>query len=369
MRHLLTYIILAAASLLMTACHIYDDYMYGPDGEQKVKVSFVLALGSSDDPFTKAETWNPNDPTDDGDDVGYDPKNLGGLADNAISDLQVVFYDAETDAYYAKVNITGYEKIAVDQNDAENTNLYRFSGDMWVEEEDLGKSFKMMVFVNVVNRISPVTTLSELEFTAEDNAPIPMWGVKTVTLNQMKDDDVTVYVLRAMAKVVVKLGESPKNDGYTIKSLTMNNVNTKGYVLPPGSFDLPGVVESTESLSLTGLRVLSSHADSRAVTADFQANADSLVMYVPEYDNISNAEKAANMNLVLFKGEGTEYTPSSTIEFKNYENGQPSGSAYHIRRNHKYLFEINKIVEEETGLKFIVDIEDLELGGRYGFEY
>lgn len=367
MRHLLTYIILAAASLLMTACHIYDDYMYGPDGEQKVKVSFVLALGSSDDPFTKAETWSPDTP--DGN-VGYDPKNLGGLADNEISDLQVVFYDAETDAYYAKVNITGHEKIPMDNNDDENTNLYRFSGDMWVEEEDLGKSFKMMVFVNVENQISPVTTLSELEFTAEgNNATIPMWGVKTVTLNQMKDDDVTVYVLRAMAKVVVKLGESPKNDGYTIKSLTMNNVNTKGYVLPPGSFDLPGVVGSTESLSLTGLRVLSSHADSRAVTADFQANADSLVMYVPEYDNISNAEKAANMSLVLFKGEGTEYTPSSTIEFKNYENGQPSGSAYHIRRNHKYLFEINKIVEEETGLKFIVDIEDLELGGRYGFEY
>ena len=351
----------------MTACHIYDDYMYGPDGEQKVKVSFVLALGSSDDPFTKAETWSPDTP--DGN-VGYDPKNLGGLADNEISDLQVVFYDAETDAYYAKVNITGHEKIPMDNNDDENTNLYRFSGDMWVEEEDLGKSFKMMVFVNVENQISPVTTLSELEFTAEgNNATIPMWGVKTVTLNQMKDDDVTVYVLRAMAKVVVKLGESPKNDGYTIKSLTMNNVNTKGYVLPPGSFDLPGVVGSTESLSLTGLRVLSSHADSRAVTADFQANADSLVMYVPEYDNISNAEKAANMSLVLFKGEGTEYTPSSTIEFKNYENGQPSGSAYHIRRNHKYLFEINKIVEEETGLKFIVDIEDLELGGRYGFEY
>lgn len=367
MRHLLTYIILAAASLLMTACHIYDDYMYGPDGEQKVKVSFVLALGSSDDPFTKAETWSPDTPNGN---VGYDPKNLGGLADNAISDLQVVFYDAETDAYYAKVNITGHEKIPIDNNDAENTNLYRFSGDMWVEEEDLDDEFKMMVFVNVENQISPVTTLSELEFTAEGNdATIPMWGVKTVTLNQMKDDDVTVYVLRAMAKVVVKLGESPKNDGYTIKSLTMNNVNTKGYLLPQGSFGLPGVVESTESLSLTGLRVLSSHADSRAVTADFQANADSLVMYVPEYDNISDASMAANMNLELYKGEGTEYTPSSTIEFKNYVNGQPSGIAYDIRRNHKYLFEINKIVEEETGLKFIVDIEDLELGGRYGFEY
>lgn len=357
--------ILAAASLLMTACHIYDDYMYGPDGEQKVKVSFVLALGSSDDPFTKAETWSPDTPNGT---VGYDPKNLGGLADNAISDLKVVFYTAQTDDYYAKVNITGWEKI-VGQNDSENTNLYRFSGDMWVEEEDLDNEFKMMVFVNVENQIYPGTKLSELEFTAENNGYIPMWGVKTVTLNQMKESDITVYVLRAMAKVVVKLGTSPKNDGYTIKSLTMNNVNTKGYLLPQGSFDLPGVVGSTESLSLTGLRVLSSHADSRAVTADFQANADSLVMYVPEYDNISNAEKAANMNLVLFKGEGTEYTPSSTIEFKNYENGQPSGSAYHIRRNHKYLFEINKIVEEETGLKFIVDIEDLELGGRYGFEY
>ncbi|MBR5211841.1 MAG: hypothetical protein IKV91_04610 [Bacteroidales bacterium] len=365
MKRKLTYLILAAASLLMTACHIYDDYMYGPDGEQKVKVSFVLALGSSDDPFTKAETWSPNTP--DGT-VGYDPKNLGGLADNAISDLKVVFYTAQTDDYYAKVNITGWEKI-VGQNDSENTNLYRFSGDMWVEEEDLDDEFKMMVFVNVENQIYPGTKLSELEFTAENNDYIPMWGVKTVTLNQMKESDITVYVLRAMAKVVVKLGTSPKNDGYTIKSLTMNNVNTKGYLLPQGSFDRPGLVESTESLSLSGLRALPSHASSHAVTADFQAKADSLVMYVPEYDNISDASMAANMNLELYKGEGTEYAPSSTIEFKNYVDGQPSGSAYDICRNHKYLFEINKIVVEETGLKFIVDIEDLELGGRYGFEY
>ena len=78
----------------MTACHIYDDYMYGPDGEQKVKVSFVLALGSSDDPFTKAETWSPD---------GYADPEAANEYENMINSLQVVFYTLENE-YYGKVN-------------------------------------------------------------------------------------------------------------------------------------------------------------------------------------------------------------------------------------------------------------------------
>lgn len=159
MRHLLTYIILAAASLLMTACHIYDDYMYGPDGEQKVKVSFVLALGSSDDPFTKAETWHPDDPTDDDNNIGYDPKILGNEFDNTIlaNTLQVVFYDEDT--FYNKVKITSCTPVGNG-----NLNEYLFTGDMWVEEEDLEKEFKMMVFANIDDQINPLTNIENMSF-------------------------------------------------------------------------------------------------------------------------------------------------------------------------------------------------------------
>ena len=366
MRHLLTYIILAAASLLLTACHIYDDYMYGPDGEQKVRVSFVLALGSSDAPFTKAETWSPVEP--DGNAGYYAPKDIGDSFDNMISNLQVVFYDAQTDRYYSKVKITGYQKI--DSQDS-NMNLYRFSGDMWVDEDDLDKEFKMMVFTNMDHNIQPWTSMNDLEALVFDTEGlstkgIPMWGVQSVTLNQMKESDVTVYVLRAMAKVEVKLGEAPLEEGYTLSSMTMNNLNTSGYVLPHGAISGSRIVAATEVLSLDGLRIRSSHADAYTVSGD---KARSLVMYVPEYDNLTTPAMAAKISLVLNKGEGVVYKPSATIEFKGYVDGRPSGAAYDIRRNHNYVFEINQIKVGEEGLKFIVDIEDLELGGRYGFEF
>lgn len=159
MRHLLTYIILAAASLLLTACHIYDDYMYGPDGEQKVRVSFVLALGSSDVPFTRAETWHPDDPTNDDNNIGYDPKILGNEFDNTIlaNTLQVVFYNGNT--FYNKVKITSCTPIGNG-----NLNEYLFTGDMWVEEEDLEKEFKMMVFANIDDQINPLTNIENMSF-------------------------------------------------------------------------------------------------------------------------------------------------------------------------------------------------------------
>ena len=61
----------------MTACSVYDDHMYGPEGEQIVRLSFTLALGSSDAPQTKVETWDPNDPLYDGDNIGYDLGRVG----------------------------------------------------------------------------------------------------------------------------------------------------------------------------------------------------------------------------------------------------------------------------------------------------
>ena len=96
-----TYAFIIVAGLLMTACSVFDDHMYGPEGEHLVKLSFTLALGSSDGPLTRAETWDPNDPVYDGDDIGYDPKLLGDSYDNTIdpTTLQVVFYEDGDNEY------------------------------------------------------------------------------------------------------------------------------------------------------------------------------------------------------------------------------------------------------------------------------
>lgn len=566
----------------MTACHIYDDYMYGPDGEQKVKVSFVLALGSSDDPFTKAETWSPD---------GYADPEAANEYENMINSLQVVFYTLENE-YYGKVNITGYSKIDGTENE------YLFTGDMWVDEEDLERDFKIMAFTNINEEITRDTDISNLTYTAiepvtksvpvtkaggteitvdnskvkfgdleynsnfrielynpwgptasdsplmesdrtnfspsntisitftvggmvfQENSPttfsgyfvyadsdwsvdnsqdtpksfdfkgngtytinhsiegdasgvnllyidikdgisnyidtensnitvtinsivldgdltddggagdsgdgsdtgdtgddgegeggnagdsgdgentdgsgdgeggdggtdpepdpetpelvsaIPMWGVKTVKLSELRVEegqtsDVVIYVLRAMAKVEVKLGEGPLSEGYTLSSMTMHNVNSSGYVLPKDAVN----VQLTEALELDNcLKTTSSRTDTYSVVRGDGEDGSSLTMYVPEYDNLTVEESlTAKLKLQMKKGESVSYTPSTYIHFDVYgDDGKPTGNPYDIKRNHKYLFVINSIVVDETGLKFIVDIEDLELGGRYGFEY
>lgn len=539
MRHLLTYIILAAASLLLTACHIYDDYMYGPDGEQKVRVSFVLALGSSDAPFTKAETWHPDDPTNDDNNIGYDPKILGNEFDNTIlaNTLQVVFYEGNN--FYNKVKITSCTPVGNG-----NLNEYLFTGDMWVEEEDLEKEFKMMVFANIDDQITPLTnienmsfrgvrkdrvltvdnskvklfcdymeeghdgnphyyssridlcniysnesptynnppfTLSDLHFTKSmkirftvsgtqmvegsykgrllysdasdrwsestftftgdgkyevecnideaqyhsDHAAysmegtkvlvidiedthsgqgesvfytdqtkvtideillqdhqeyIPMWGVKTVRLSDMRadaDEKPVIYVLRAMAKVEVDLSDELKEKGYTISGMKLNSVNENGYCLPGGAMEL----NNTEALAFSNsfkentVSFLTDFAISkREKELDEADDAYSsylkkpLAMYVPERRNASNA---STVNVTLRRnvdGNISEINPTQPIEFKTYTDGKPTGNAYDIHRNHNYRFVITGVSAD--GIKYyLVNIEDLELGGRYGFEF
>lgn len=163
----LTYLIIAAASLLLPACGIYDDDMYGPNGEQKVKISFVLALGSSDTPVTKAETWSPDAPNGT---VGYGPdKTIGDKFDNTIllEKLQIVFYTTDNQ-YYSKVHVESWTNVDEDGNPLtgdQYSNLYQFSGYAWIDEEYITDSennkLKMMVFANIGNEIGPATDIQE----------------------------------------------------------------------------------------------------------------------------------------------------------------------------------------------------------------
>jgi len=378
----------------MMACSVYDDHLYGPDGEQVVRLSFVLALGSSDNPLAKAETWDPDDPVFDGDDIGYDPKMIGDSYDNMLdpSTLQIVFYeDGDNDGsgvpgeYVGRLQVTNY--YPVDEGEG-NINLYHMEGRLLVDESymDSEDSYKMMVFANfpasqrtLIETEVPYTGLDDLCYTSfdaggkeKDTAFIPMWGVKTVDLDFGAEDPLdleTIYVLRAMAKVEVRLGESIRAKGYSLTRLTITNTNPQGYCLPREASE----VGFTEALSLTScFRELESGAlVSPSVVND--EGASSMVIYVPEKDNTSGLSEPSSIRLRLNymdeHGITTAVEPAEEIQFVEYVGGRPEGTAYDIRRNHNYVFEINNIYTETEGLRFLVTIRDLEHGGSYGFVY
>lgn len=532
----------------MTACMVFDDNIYGPDGEQKVKVSFVLALGSSDNnPLTKAETWSPDTP--DGT-VGYGPeKAIGDNFDNTIllNSLQIVFFTPEDNLFYSKVAVDSWEKM--DPEEGEVSNLYKFTGHMWVDEEyvlDDSRKLKMMVFANVDEEVlfvtdiedmvfkgvkkdrtltvdnskvlvwnnyseeslnscrielynttntsdnitmnNPPFTMDDLYFTSgikvrftvsgsevqsgksyngrllfadeewwpqynidanslvtdfvftgdgtyeveynigfsdyhenhkingavgasvfvidiedanldnvftestsvtidevimmDHQEYIPMWGVKTLSLSELsadaaEDERPVIYVLRAMAKVEVDLSDNLKSQGYTLSGVTMYNLNMMGYSLPNTAL----TQSKTEALDLSeSFKVNSSYLDTYVVNKRVQITGESddaysdyqkepISLYVPEYDNSSSP---ATLKVSLLHNESgviTQILPSQSIEFKTYTDGQPGGNTYNIYRNHNYRFVITGI-NPGGGLKYhLVKIEDLELGGRYGFEF
>ena len=263
------------------------------------------------------------------------------------------------------------------------SNLYHFDGTLMADEGVLeaDTQYKIAVYANMPQSQRQLVTaggsLSELsdklKFTrfayndvASDTEFIPMWGVKAASLELVKDatqDLGTIYVLRAMAKVEVKLSDALSAGGYTLTSMTMKNLNACGYCLPYGAPTLT----QTEALSLeTCFR-----PDGAATVGNHTVSGygkSSWVMYVPEYRNVgADAPAVINVGL-MHNGVLMELDPETgLIQFKGYDAGKPTGAAYNIVRNHNYVFEITGIKEES--LVFRVTIDDLELGGRYGFEY
>lgn len=384
-----------AACFLMTACPVYDDHMYGPDGEHVRNLSFVLALGSSDGSITKAGTWDPEDPVFDGDGIGYDPKMLGDSFDNMLdpSTLRIVFYedgdnngDGTSGGYVGSLQITNHYPI--EEDGMSETNLYHVEGRLLVDEDflDAEDSYKMMAFANLpesqraaIDAKVPYTDLEGLSFALyasggkeKDTSFIPMWGVKTVSLDFQAGgvlDLETIYVLRAMAKVEVRLGTAIQAEGYSLTRMSVTNVNPQGYCLPEGAAG----VARTEELSLTScFRELDSGTVVDPYVAD-DSGASSMVIYVPEKDNTSVSAVPSSIRLKLNRLDGhgitTSVEPSEDIMFVEYVGGRPSAEAYDIRRNHNYIFEINNVLTETDGLKFLVTIKDLEDGGSYGFVY
>lgn len=527
----LTYLIVVAASLLLTACGIYDDSKYGPNGEQKVKISFILALGSSDEPVTKADTWSPD---------GYGANvAIGSEFDNTIllNALQIVFYTTDNQ-YYTKLNIDSWEKVDP-EGGQEVSNLYRFTGHAWVDEEyvvDQERKLKMMVFANIDEEVTFLTDIEEMTFkgvkkdrvlavdnskvhldyrygeqesglkssrielrnitdyssptNTDDDCPIsiadlhftkrmkvrftvagsnmkapsyegrllfadsdwnpnlnideitssfaftgdgtyeveciideeayhadhaansavganvflidivdtyteetspedqvfvegkttvtideillqdhqeyiPMWGVKTLSVSEMgatvdENERPVIYVLRAMSKVEVTLSDELVDEGYTLTSIRMENVNQTGYCLP--LFD--DVPDKTESLLLEEAFNPNPSALDYYTVSVSSPGEKSLMMYVPEYDNTS---VPATISVVLQHNESgviTKVVPTQKIEFKQY--AVQDTPRFNILRNHNYRFVITGV----SGLEYsLTTIEDLELGGRYGFEF
>ena len=219
--------------------------------------------------------------------------------------------------------------------------VYAITGVWRNAKPNVERAKRLMVMANCNTSVWSDPSTLTYDLLPEERKYIPMWGVVKIpaTLTLGKQNKLhNIRMLRAMAKVSVKLRDDMTDYGYAIGSMTVNNYNTKGFCVPKTFNE----VDNTSDVRFANsLNVLDSHADKIAlpITAP---------LYLPEYDNSGTNPTTITVNLNRNgKLEGTY-----TLYFRNYDSdGKPTGPTYPIQRNHDYQY----LIYKETG-KIIVTL-------------
>ena len=297
-----------------------------PDGQ--TKVLFTLKL--QDNAQTRAEAIRDN--WGEGDLNNFE---RGVDKDNYIdlSGVRLLIFDSGN-------NYMGSLKDMIYTSKANGTEYYEEKVYEFVGTAPNGltenATYKFVVLANTTIPETPkVTNLNELYFAQNTNA-IPMWGVTTAQLSLVagaRQDIGDIALLRAISKVTVKLSPEMINAGYKLQSVTVDEYNTEGYVLPTNAF----TVAATTSLDQeTCVRPKTSAATS---PLSGTIENDSVEFYLPEYAN--STLKNATMSVVVKDPDGypMEFLGDAGITFRNYTSGVATeGSEYDIVRNHHYIF-------------------------------
>ena len=183
-------------------------------------------------------------------------------------------------------------------------------------------------------------------FTPSAEQKIPMYGVSTYQDKEFRPDFSTdleaIYMLRAMAKVEVKLQDDLS--GYSLESPLLNRFAGHGMAAPIGIYDnTTADCSSWESMHIDHEHVINTGS------TPFLENIEgkNYSIYLPEYKNAG----AQFPSYISFFLNGTEYD----IQFKNYINGKPIGEPINIVRNHHYVFTITSV---GAGIQVSYTVED-----------
>lgn len=227
------------------------------------------------------------------------------------------------------------------------------------------KEYKFMVLANCGSNMSgeEYITYSHTQLNpSNENASIPMWGVIKADVSPLYEADHLdlgeIELLRAAAKVEVKLSDKFKDKSTTITSATLKYYNQTGYVLPSGWSQ----VSYTKGLDQENCLRVYRHAAVNLPFIKDEATGNYYV-YVTEYDNINYSGERNKISLEFNVGGETKYFEDA-ISFCQYSNGAPvENSYYSIVRNHIYEFEILSIAGSNLTLEYTVADWDIENWG------
>lgn len=322
--HRVAYIVMVV--MVMAACSDGDDDAVGMND---VSVAFTLTV--ADAATTRGgenEGWD-----------NYTPGQDGILNENSINtnDVVIAIYDGDGNKLD---NVEDLRVTKISDTSGSGTT-YAITGVWRNAKQKVEKAKRVMVMANCNTSAWSDPSKLTYDLLPGERKYIPMWGVVAIpaTLTLGKQNQLpNIQMLRAMAKVSVKLRKDMTDYGYAIGSMTVNNYNTQGYCVPKTFNE---VNNTSEVRFANSLNVLKSHADNIALST-------TAPLYLPEYDNSGANPTMITVNL---NRNGT-HEGTYTLEFKQYDtDGKPTGMPYSIQRNHYYQY----LIYKETG-KIIVTL-------------
>lgn len=336
----------------LSSCHS-DEEMTQHGEKEDAMVTFTLNVQSSSATRADDHTWGDNSDEDATNDY---PEVAGNDLENKI-DISTLYVAAYYDDYSYKADLPILKREIVDGKATFLCALPNF---------EKGRAYRFVVLANCINKNYGISfkdgmpDLNALVYSNIQNT-IPMWGVKRYEIPENVEagselDLGPVSLLRAAAKIGVKLGDEVKGEGYRIKELKLNYANSNGFCLPKVNNWHNTNINFTEELK---------HADSfnptsRILTENINAMArgsktDGYYIYVPETVNDATIPLSLAVTLAKENGEEATFDYDEGIKFCYYEEGKPTGESFHIVRNHFYDYTITDI---NMGLKMNLNVAD-----------
>ena len=329
---------------ILSASCIFDGERCFISADEPHEIIFTVSLEGQS---TRAE-WGD----------GYDPSEVGVPFDFRLNpdELSVVVF-ASDGTRLGQVSEISYWPI-----NEEHTE-FQFMGAMpkeFVERVNAygsqDSNYKFMVLANCGDNSSgeEYITYSHTQLDASsESSSIPMWGVTVADVTPLLDgyslDLGEISLLRAAAKIEVKLSDKLKSQGTTINTAILKYYNQTGYVLPSGWSQ----ASTTHTLDQENCIRVYRHA---ALGVPFIKNEKSgdYYLYVTEYDNENYAGERNKISLEFNVAGETKYFEDA-ISFCQYRGGAPvENSHYSIVRNHIYEFEILSIAGSSLVLDYTV---------------
>lgn len=331
----------AVMAAAMTACSDSEPAAAGENTEANVVVTIKAA--------PSAPQSRSNDPWQD-----TLPEEEGKIdADNNINTLAIAIYDSETNALVG--NVTNL--IMLNQTE-DGTRQY--VGKLPVKDDGSDiivkdKNYRVMVFANCKSSYCNITDFSNpasLTFgrPTPPTQEVVMWGVKnpvTFTLNkQMAQEIGTIYLLRTMAKVEVKLSDDLKAKGYRLTGPNVKNANGRGMVLPTG-WDTAADTKAIDYEGAFNISGITEIGKLNPILSAFE-NETYWRAYIPEIENGATTANrpVIDINIRQKIDEAGNYNDvgAYTLQFGNYADGKfTEGSYFNVVRNHIYRYEITGI--------------------------